>query len=120
MQGTPKPPSTRKRKGTGPSSQPAQAAASSSQPAQATGSSSQPAQATGSSSQPVEAAGSSSNPKPHAKKASRGKPLKVRKTGKIPHGVGTLWSPFTNRPFEVFGDRVYDRSDLNPQQPPQE
>ena len=98
-QGTPKPPSTRRRK------------------TQNTGSSSQSVHATGSSSQPVEATGSS-NPKPHAKKPSRG-PLKVRKTANIPHGVGTLWSPFTNRPFEVFGDRVYDRSDLNPQ-PPQE
>ncbi|KAH0868841.1 hypothetical protein HID58_075863 [Brassica napus] len=56
----------------------------------------------------------------HAKKAPRGPPLKVRKTTNIHHGVGTLWSPFTNRPFEVLGDRVYDRSDLNPQPPPQE
>ncbi|KAL0650646.1 hypothetical protein Bca4012_093337 [Brassica carinata] len=98
-EGTPKPPSTRRRK------------------TQNTGSSSQSVHATGSSSQPVEATGSS-NPKPHAKKPSRG-PLKVRKTANIPHGVGTLWSPFTNPPFEVFGDRVYDRSYLNPQ-PPQE
>lgn len=109
-QGTPKPPSTRRRK--------TQNTGSSSQPVHATESSSQSVHATGSSSQPVEATGSSSNPKPHAKKPSRG-PLKVRKTANIPHGVGTLWSPFTNRPFEVFGDRVYDRSDLNPQ-PPQE
>ncbi|KAJ4875951.1 Uncharacterized protein Rs2_40969 [Raphanus sativus] len=52
--------------------------------------------------------------KAHMKKAPRGPPLKIRKTGNIPHGVGTFWSPFTDRPFEVFGDRVYDRSDLNP------
>ncbi|KAH0877217.1 hypothetical protein HID58_064611 [Brassica napus] len=104
------PPSTRRRK--------TQNTGSSSQPVHATESSSQSVHATGSSSQPVEATGSSSNPKPHAKKPSRG-PLKVRKTANIPHGVGTLWSPFTNRPFEVFGDRVYDRSDLNPQ-PPQD
>uniref|UniRef100_A0A0D3DMH5 MULE transposase domain-containing protein n=1 Tax=Brassica oleracea var. oleracea TaxID=109376 RepID=A0A0D3DMH5_BRAOL len=103
------PPSTRRRK--------TQNTGSSSQPVHATESSSQSVHATGSSSQPVEATGSS-NPKPHAKKPSRG-PLKVRKTANIPHGVGTLWSPFTNPPFEVFGDRVYDRSDLNPQ-PPQE
>ncbi|KAG2329625.1 hypothetical protein Bca52824_000805 [Brassica carinata] len=120
LKGTSKPPSTRRRKATMSSSQPAQATSSSSQPAQATGSSSQPAQATGSSSQPVQAAASSSEPKPHDKKAARGKPLKVRKTGNIPHGVGTLWIPFTNRPFEVYGNRVYDISDLNPQQPPQE
>lgn len=58
---------------------------------------------------------------PHMKKAARGRPLKIRKTGNIPHGIGTFWSPFTDRPFEVFGNRVYDRSDLNPHppQPPQ-
>lgn len=51
--------------------------------------------------------------KPHVKKASRGRPLKIRKTGSTTHGVGTFWSPFTGRPFEVFGDRVYDMSDFN-------
>ncbi|KAF2612792.1 hypothetical protein F2Q70_00009289 [Brassica cretica] len=111
MQGIPKPPSTRRRK--------TQNIGSSSHPVRATGASSQHVHATGSSSQPVEATGSSSDPKPHPKKPLRG-PLKVRKTANIPHAVGTLWSPFTNRPFEVFGDRVYDRSDLNPQPPPQE
>ncbi|KAH0929178.1 hypothetical protein HID58_014905, partial [Brassica napus] len=106
-EGAPKPPSTirKKTQNTGSSSQPVHATGSSSQPVHATGSSSQPVHVTGSSSQPVEATGSSSDPKPHAKKPSRG-PLKVRKTANIPHGVGTLWSPFTNRPFEVFGDRV--------------
>ncbi|WZZ41373.1 hypothetical protein YC2023_037632 [Brassica napus] len=119
--GIPKPPSTRRRKtqNIGSSSHPVHATGASSQPVHATESSSQPVEATGSSSQPVEATGSSSDPKPHPKKPSQG-PLKVRKTANIPHAVGTLWSPFTNRPFEVFGDRVYDRSDLNPQPPPQE
>ncbi|KAF3555763.1 hypothetical protein F2Q69_00016342 [Brassica cretica] len=42
--------------------------------------------------------------KAHVKKAPRGPPLKIRKTGNIPHGVGKFWSPFTDRPFEVFGD----------------
>ncbi|CAH2052446.1 unnamed protein product [Thlaspi arvense] len=51
------------------------------------------------------------------KKAPRGKPLKIRKTGNIPHGVGTLWSPFTDRPFEVFGNYFYDRSTSNSQPP---
>ncbi|KAH0888551.1 hypothetical protein HID58_050980 [Brassica napus] len=55
--------------------------------------------------------------KPHVKKAPTGRPLKIRKTAAIPFGVGTFWSPYTDRPFEVFGDRVYDRSNLNPQDP---
>ncbi|KAH0900069.1 hypothetical protein HID58_049637, partial [Brassica napus] len=102
--GPPKPPSTRRKRTS--SSQPVQAAESSSQiPTHSTA---------------PQPSVSSSDPKPHAKKAPRGPPLKVRKTTNIPHGVGTLWSPFTNRPFEVLGDRVYDRSDLNPQPPPQE
>ncbi|KAH0892680.1 hypothetical protein HID58_055109 [Brassica napus] len=102
--GPPKPPSTRRKRTS--SSQPVQAAESSSQiPTHSTA---------------PQPSISSSDPKPHAKKAPRGPPLKVRKTTNIPHGVGTLWSPFTNRPFEVLGDRVYDRSDLNPQPPPQE
>lgn len=54
---------------------------------------------------------------PHVKKAPTGRPLKIRKTAAIPFGVGTFWSPYTDRPFEVFGDRVYDRSNLNPQDP---
>nr|VDC96101.1 unnamed protein product [Brassica oleracea] len=119
MQGTPKPPLTRRRKTptTGSSSQ---ALHTSSEPVHASESSSQiPTHSTAP--QPLVL---SSDPKPHAKKASKGRFLKVRKTTSIPHGVGTLWCPFTNRPFEVFGDRVYDRSDLNPQQspppPPQE
>ncbi|KAH0892847.1 hypothetical protein HID58_055276, partial [Brassica napus] len=117
--GTPKPPLTRRRKTptTGSSSQ---ALHTSSEPVHASESSSQiPTHSTAP--QPLVL---SSDPKPHAKKASKGRFLKVRKTTSIPHGVGTLWCPFTNRPFEVFGDRVYDRSDLNPQQspppPPQE
>ncbi|CAA7052254.1 unnamed protein product [Microthlaspi erraticum] len=57
--------------------------------------------------------------KPHVKKAARGKQLKVKKTIPVPYGVGTFWSPYTNRPFEVFGDRVHDRSGFD-QQPPQE
>ncbi|KAL0789400.1 hypothetical protein Bca101_005646 [Brassica carinata] len=102
--GPPKPPSTRRKRTS--SSQPVQAAESSSQiPTHSTA---------------PQPSVSSSDTKPHAKKAPRGPPLKVRKTTNIPHGVGTLWSPFTNRPFEVLGDRVYDRSDLNPQPPPQE
>ncbi|KAL0651279.1 hypothetical protein Bca4012_093970 [Brassica carinata] len=55
--------------------------------------------------------------KPHVKKAPTGRPLKIRKTAAIPFGVGTFWSPCTDRPFEVFRDRVYDRSNLNPQDP---
>lgn len=55
--------------------------------------------------------------KPHVKKAPTGRPLKIRKTATIPYGVGTFWSPYTDRPFEVFGDRVYDRSNLNLQDP---
>ncbi|KAF3495775.1 hypothetical protein DY000_02057911 [Brassica cretica] len=55
--------------------------------------------------------------KPHVKKAPTGRPLKIRKTAAIPFGVGTFWSPYTDRPFEIFGDRVYDRSNLNPQDP---
>ncbi|KAH0886447.1 hypothetical protein HID58_062543 [Brassica napus] len=102
--GPPKPPSTRRKRTS--SSQPVQAAESSSQiPTHSTA---------------PQPSVSSTDPKPHAKKAPRGLPLKVRKITNIPHGVGTLWSPFTNRPFEVLGDRVYDRSDLNPQPPPQE
>lgn len=109
IQDKPKPPSTRRRKTS--SSQPL---ASSSQSVQAAESSSQiPAHSTA-----PQPSVSSSDPKPHVKKAPRGRPLKIRKTASIPHGVGTLWSPFTNRPFEVFGDRVYDRSNLNPQPPP--
>ncbi|CAG7885285.1 unnamed protein product, partial [Brassica rapa] len=50
----------------------------------------------------------SNQPAKHVKKASRGRPLKIRKIGNIPSGSGTLWSPFTDRPFEVFGNRVYD------------
>ncbi|KAF3572458.1 hypothetical protein F2Q69_00063549 [Brassica cretica] len=41
----------------------------------------------------------------------------IRKTAAIPFGVGMFWSPYTDRPFEVFGDRVYDKSNLNPQDP---
>lgn len=52
--------------------------------------------------------------KPHVKKAPRGRPLKIKKVAKVPHGVGAFWSPYTDRPFEVFGNRVYDRSNLNP------
>ncbi|KAF2566478.1 hypothetical protein F2Q70_00026772 [Brassica cretica] len=55
--------------------------------------------------------------KPHVKKAPTGRPLKIRKTAAIPFGVGTFWSPYTDHPFEIFGDRVYDRSNLNPQDP---
>ncbi|KAH0856570.1 LOW QUALITY PROTEIN: hypothetical protein HID58_084831 [Brassica napus] len=101
------PPSTRRRK------------------TQNTRSSFQHVHATGSSSQSVHVTGSSSQPKPLDSHLTPSLMLRnlnedlLRKTANIPHGVGTLWSPFTNRPFEVFGDRVYDRSDLNPQ-PPQE
>ncbi|KAF2620450.1 hypothetical protein F2Q68_00042547 [Brassica cretica] len=52
--------------------------------------------------------------KPHVKKALRGRPLKINKSSKVPHGVGAFWSPYTDRPFEVFGNRIYDRSNLNP------
>lgn len=100
------PPKPRKRKDThtvGSSSQPVQVGESSSQ-IPVTSSAPQPST-------------SSNQMQPHVKKARRGRPLKIRKTGKIPHGVGTFWSPFTDRPFEVFGDRVYDRSDLNPKPP---
>ncbi|CAH8325410.1 unnamed protein product [Eruca vesicaria subsp. sativa] len=45
----------------------------------------------------------------HVKKASRGRPLKIRKLGNIPSGSGTFWSPYIDRPFEVFGNRFYDR-----------
>ncbi|KAJ0263091.1 hypothetical protein HA466_0035150 [Hirschfeldia incana] len=87
----------------------------------------------GSSSQPLQNAQSSSafpavssapqqsvtsnQPAKHVKKASRGRPLKIRKIENIPSGSGTFWSPFTDRPFEVFGKRVYDRSATDSQHP---
>ncbi|CAA7042007.1 unnamed protein product [Microthlaspi erraticum] len=55
--------------------------------------------------------------KPHVKKAPKGRPLRVKKTIPVPYVVGTFWSPYTNHQFEVFGDRVYDRSGLDPQAP---
>ncbi|KAJ4906197.1 SWIM-type domain-containing protein [Raphanus sativus] len=60
----------------------------------------------------------STQPAKHVKKASRGRPLKIRKIENIPSGSGTFWSPFTDRPFEVFGNRIYDRSATD-SQPPQ-
>ncbi|CAG7876645.1 unnamed protein product [Brassica rapa] len=60
----------------------------------------------------------SNQPAKHVKKASRGRPLKIRKIENIPSGSGTFWSPFTDRSFEVFGSRVYDRSATD-SQPPQ-
>lgn len=56
-----------------------------------------------------------SSNKPKAKK--RGRPLKTRKVENIPRGVGTFWSPFTGRPFQVFRDKAYDMSNNDPQRP---
>ncbi|CAH2080092.1 unnamed protein product [Thlaspi arvense] len=112
----PKPP-PKPRKKHAPSATSSQAVETSSQPAPPATSSQ--AEQTETSSAPQASASSSQPPKPHAKKAPRGKPLKIRKTGNIPHGIGTLWSPFTDRPFKVFGNRFYDRSTSNPQ-PPEE
>ncbi|CAH2047291.1 unnamed protein product [Thlaspi arvense] len=106
------PPKPRKKCSAETNSQPAPATSSQ---AEQTGDSSSQPQVISSAPQPS----SNQPPKPHAKKAPRGKPLKIRKTGNITHGVGTLWSPFTDRPFEVFGSRFYDRSTSNPQ-PPEE
>ncbi|CAH2035401.1 unnamed protein product, partial [Thlaspi arvense] len=52
-----------------------------------------------------------SSNKPLPKK--RGRPLKTRNVENIPRGVSTFYS----KAFEVFGDRVYDRSN-NDLQPP--
>lgn len=108
FQATPKPPSKPRAKRKAPTN------ASSSQPL--------PPTATGeaevSSSAPQPSV-STNQVQPHVKKAAKGRPLKIKKTIPVPYGVGTFWSPFTNRPFEVFGDRVYDRSGVNPQ-PPQD
>ncbi|CAH2045006.1 unnamed protein product [Thlaspi arvense] len=57
-----------------------------------------------------------SSNKPLPKK--RGRPLKTRKVENIPRGVGTFYSPYTGKAFEVFGDRVYDMSNNDPQPPP--